>query len=88
MTESRWRAHARATIARVISVARGENPDITHEELLLLIDAAYPFGERKYHPYQCWLSERKLWLEGSGTGMPRKTASIADYNATPLFRLD
>ena len=86
MNQSRWRAHARATIARVISVAKGENPEITREELLHLIDAAYPFGERSNWPYKCWLEERKAWIDGHGTGIPRKAANVADYNETPMFR--
>lgn len=31
--------------------------------LLAAVDAAYPFGERKYLPYKMWLLERKLFRD-------------------------
>lgn len=31
--------------------------------LLALVDAAYPFGQRKYEPYKAWLKERRLFRE-------------------------
>jgi hypothetical protein len=43
-------------MARVVA----ESPDVEPAELLKRIDAAYPFGPRQYHPYKCWLQERKL----------------------------
>lgn len=57
MNESHWRKTARAVIERV----RVANLDKTPSERLALIDAAYPFGERKYHPYKIWLAERRRY---------------------------
>ncbi len=54
---SHWSKEAKATIARVVA----ENPGKDDEELLDLIDAAYPFGMREYWPYKVWLSERRAW---------------------------
>ncbi len=32
------------------------------QEIADAIDKAYPFGERKYHPYKVWLSARKWFF--------------------------
>jgi len=46
----------------IVEVLVASAPDVLadHEELLRRIDAAYPFGERRYHPYKMWLEERRL----------------------------
>lgn len=54
---SHWAAAAKATIERVVA----ENPGKNDEELLELIDAAYPFGMREHWPYKVWLTERRAW---------------------------
>lgn len=36
---------------------------LTNAELLKLVDAAYPFGEREHHPYKVWLSERRKLID-------------------------
>lgn len=36
------------------------------------IDAAYPFYERKYHPYKIWLDERRKTLLQLGLWQPPK----------------
>lgn len=48
---------ARDAIAEVVRA----HPELYGKprELLKLVDAAYPFGQRQYHPYKVWLSERK-----------------------------
>lgn len=51
-----WRKYSNEVITAVIR----ENPGRTPGELEKLIRAAYPFGERKYHPYKVWLSAVKL----------------------------
>jgi hypothetical protein len=61
---SRWRAIAR----RVIAKALADNPQaITREQIGRVISDAYPFGERKNHPYKMWLVEVKLALKQSPT---------------------
>ena len=52
MTESQWRKHANQVIARVV----GDDPGLPEHELRGKLREAYPFGERKYHPYKIWLS--------------------------------
>lgn len=59
MSDSHWRRDARAVIDRVVA----ENPGKTPEELIELVDAAYPFGERKMWPYKMWLLERRAFRQ-------------------------
>lgn len=54
---SHWAETAKAAIARVVE----ENPGKTDDELLELIDAAYPFGRREHWPYKVWLTERRAF---------------------------
>jgi len=70
---SRWRQVARRTIAEVVSVvvdALGGLP----ADILERVDAAYPFGERKYRPYKEWLKERKLFIEAIRAPVSMPTA--------------
>jgi hypothetical protein len=53
---SNWRLAARRAIQQTIA---SFPPDCDRAELKKAIDAAYPFGERAYHPYKIWLSERR-----------------------------
>jgi hypothetical protein len=53
-----WRSIAKATIARVIA----ENPGAGGAELKKLLQKAYPFGERRNHPYKIWCDEAKRTL--------------------------
>lgn len=59
--DSHWRMSARG---RMFAVAR-KYPDLVADDdaLLKAIDKAYPFGERRHHPYKCWLEERRLLIE-------------------------
>lgn len=51
-----WRDSARVIIREVLTETRGwpEN------EIKKALREAYPFGERKYHPYKIWLDEIKV----------------------------
>lgn len=51
-----WRSHACIAIEDAIKKAPKGS------DLIKAIDAAYPFGERKYHPYKIWLDERRKAL--------------------------
>ena len=53
MSESHWRNHAGPIIARVIAEHAGED----ESKVRLALRDAYPFGQRKYHPYKIWLDE-------------------------------
>jgi len=48
-----WREKARSVIDQVYR----DNPTATPEQMTKLLRDAYPFGERKYHPYKVWLDE-------------------------------
>jgi hypothetical protein len=50
---SYWRDKAAPIIAQVIK----ENKDKPEKELKAALFKAYPFGERKYHPYKIWCDE-------------------------------
>jgi len=56
--KSLWRLKSRAVILQVIA----DNPDADPAKLRMLVSQAYPFGERRYHPYRIWLSEVKRLL--------------------------
>lgn len=65
MNQSRWRSQAAPIIQKVLLENRGRD----EAEVRKLLSAAYPFGERKYHPYKIWLDEikrqtGKLWPVG------------------------
>jgi hypothetical protein len=71
-----WRHQARTVIATIMASARVRG--VSLHETIALIDAAYPFGPRKYWPYQQWLRERRvaiarltLWHENTKRGEPR-----------------
>lgn len=51
--ESHWRKRAREVIKRVLA----ENEGANSAQVRKAISNAYPFGERKYHPYKIWLDE-------------------------------
>jgi len=64
----KWRSRAlKAMLAAVdrMFVLHGNAPNWppSRDEVLAVVDAAYPFGERKHHPYKAWLEERKLLIE-------------------------
>lgn len=52
-----WTEHALAVIDQARS--EGEAKGLAGKDLLRHIDAAYPFGPRENHPYQCWLRARR-----------------------------
>jgi hypothetical protein len=51
--KSYWREKCRTIIARVIA----ENKGADEQQIRKALSDAYPFGERKYHPYKVWLDE-------------------------------
>lgn len=55
-----WADRARQVIGKVMQA----NPGVEGAELKKLLSAAYPFGERAYHPYKMWLKEVKKAVEG------------------------
>lgn len=69
-----WRASCSPIIARVLS----ENAGRSKQEIRAALQAAYPFGPRKYHPYKIWLDEIQrqtgkrppLWNKSQGMRKP------------------
>lgn len=70
-----WRKEAATVISKVIR----QNPGAEPKELRKLIRAAYPFGERKYHPYKIWCDEVNRQL-----GTPRQKAEMSVSEAQSL----
>ena len=74
MTKSTWYTHAAKVIRRAMAEATALHLDPAATKRL--VDAAYPFGERAYHPYKMWLRARRDLLEGPGTAALRPTAQM------------
>jgi len=65
-----WRDIARPIIAKVVSeLGREDTP-----QLRAALRDAYPFGERRYHPYRIWCDEINVQLgkRQFGASNPRK----------------
>jgi hypothetical protein len=54
--EGTWRASARPIIAEVLQKMK----DRPEGEIRKALKAAYPWGERKYHPYKIWCDEIRV----------------------------
>lgn len=55
---SSWRLAAQEAISRALEVA--DSQELDEEATWEAVSKAYPFGQRRYHPYKIWLSEIKL----------------------------
>lgn len=75
-----WHDLAVAAIREAIA---GLPADAPIEERTKIVDAAYPFGERKYHPYKVWLQVRKEYLSRYQV---RPDPSLAGLPLSPLER--
>lgn len=51
-----WRDYARPIVTQVLKETSGKS----EKEIRQALIEAYPFGERKYHPYKIWLDEIKV----------------------------
>ena len=51
-----WRDSAAPIISRVLNDTKGR----PEKEVKKALFDAYPFGERRYHPYKIWLDEIKI----------------------------
>lgn len=56
---SRWAEHSRAVIERTLA---GLPKDADLADVRKALHAAYPFGERKMHPYKVWCAEQRKVL--------------------------
>lgn len=56
-------SHWANTAKRIIQEVHQSLPeDATLNERMKAVDAAYPFTERRYHPYKVWLKARREYL--------------------------
>lgn len=62
-----WQDEAIRTILRVHAEL---SPETTLKDRMDAIDAAYPFGVRKYTPYKTWLYARRVYLGSFGYNPP------------------
>jgi len=62
-----WGEYAAEVIAAVMAEHRGA----PEAEMRTHLSAAYPFGQRRYYPYECWLRQVRIALRreyGTGEG--------------------
>ena len=81
--ERTWRDIARPIIEKVLEENKGK-PDIVIRQALF---KAYPFGERRYHPYKIWCDEiqrqrgkRECFEDGEMSDFPEKLYSVDPPN--------
>jgi len=70
-----WRDSARPLIAKALEATKGK----TEQEIRKALRDAYPWGERRMHPYKIWCDEIKVQR-----GLKRKKIFIAK-NQTDIF---
>lgn len=79
---SYWSDHAEAAIDRVHAALPA---DVSLEDRKAAVDAAYPFGQRKYWPYKAWLKARRAYLVQYGYGPKLQMEDIwAGYPRDPV----
>ena len=55
--QSRWRAKAAEVISEVLDLCGDVSTPEDEKATRARLREAYPFGEKKYHPYKIWLDE-------------------------------
>lgn len=68
MTESHWRNKATEVIKAVIAEVGTDD----EKALRSALRTAYPFGEKRYHPYKIWLDEIAVQLGKKPSADSRK----------------
>jgi hypothetical protein len=58
--------------AAIDAATRDLPADTPLDERVRIVDAAYPFGERRHHPYRIWLECRRVYLSRFGWRSPRR----------------
>jgi hypothetical protein len=80
-----WRQRAAPVIRGVLEDMKGK----PEKEIRAALREAYPFGERRYHPYKVWLDEirvqRKKKAPTGVRGAARERAEADDPNQGKLF---
>lgn len=83
-----WRDRAAPIVRRVLDETRGQD----EKAIRAALRAAYPFGERAYHPYKIWLDEiarqrgRRAVTARRGTTARREQEAAARTLALPGVR--
>jgi hypothetical protein len=77
-----WRDEARRAIA---DADKAVPAGASLPERMKVIDAAYPFGQRAFHPYKIWLEERRAYLLRHG-GVPKTKVKTWREAVSPLER--
>lgn len=78
MSDSAWRNRASPLIAQVLKLTAGK----TKKEVDAALREAYPFGQRKYHPYKIWLDEIRRQRGGKKeVGTPVSYRKLAEWEA-------
>lgn len=75
-----WRDSAYPIIGKVIA----ENKDKTEKEIRKALREAYPYGERRMHPYKVWCDEVNKQLNAH-FGRSRKKIRGVIINEPTLF---
>lgn len=85
MNGSHWRQRAAPVVARVLAETKGQPETVIKAALT----AAYPFGQRAYHPYKVWLDEvkrqRGLKPSKARKGTPKRAQQDAEERTLDLF---
>lgn len=78
MTYVTWGQHAERVIAKAIAAgkAAGEGVAAIRER----VDAAYPFGQRQYHPYKQWLRQRRILFIEHGLATDKEKEKALLYS--------
>jgi hypothetical protein len=74
-----WRDSARPIIAQVLMDTTG----LSEKEIRSALREAYPWGERKYHPYKIWCDEIKV--QRGKRKFNERHNDIVPENQTSLF---
>ncbi len=80
MKISQWRTFSQIAIKKAIDDCKSQDKT----EIRKAIDAAFPFGERAYHPYKIWLSERKRYL--AHLGIETKGKAVKEWQRCQYCR--
>ena len=65
-----WRNQAQQAIQHALNLAKKQGKE--GQEIVNMIDAAYPFEQRSNYPYTAWLSERRRILKELGLYQPKQ----------------
>lgn len=74
-----WREIASPIIFKVLEETKGK----TEKEIKKALREAYPFGERKHHPYKIWCDE--IQVQRGKRTFGKKKPGKPDPNQSKLF---